>query len=301
MKQDIRDIFFDNIRKKFLKNKKYYILTNDADVYSLQKIKKNKRFIDAGVAEQNLVNIASGIARSGCSPIIYGFCTFLVFRCYEQLRINIASYKLNCKVVGIGPGFSFSYDGPTHHGTQDAFMMYLIPEFEVINIADNNLANVISKNIEKFKGPTYFRLDKGILNHNGKIKYNLDKGFEFTYKKNKNKTLVISSGYTNKLANEYALENESFDVLNLFRLKNFNKKKFIKNIKSYKKIVVYDESSNFGGISPIINDIILKSNIKVAVKHVNSLDKQIFRYALNRYHFLNFSGISKSNFLKTLK
>ena len=59
---DIRDIFFENIKKFFLK-KDFYILTNDADVFSLQQIKKHKRFIDAGVCEQNLINIASGLAR----------------------------------------------------------------------------------------------------------------------------------------------------------------------------------------------------------------------------------------------
>ena len=60
---DIRDIFFENIKKIFLKKKDFYILTNDADVFSLQQIKKHKRFIDAGVCEQNLINIASGLAR----------------------------------------------------------------------------------------------------------------------------------------------------------------------------------------------------------------------------------------------
>ena len=60
---DIRDIFFDNIKKIFLNNKNFYILTNDADVFALQKIKKHKRFIDAGVCEQNLINIASGLAK----------------------------------------------------------------------------------------------------------------------------------------------------------------------------------------------------------------------------------------------
>ena len=55
---DVRDIFFDNIKKKFLKNKKYFILTNDADVFFFFSLRKNKRFIDAGVAEQNLINIS---------------------------------------------------------------------------------------------------------------------------------------------------------------------------------------------------------------------------------------------------
>ena len=104
---DIRDIFFENIKRKFLNNKNYFILTNDADVFSLKSLRKNKRFIDAGVAEQNLINVASGLAKNKKKPIVYGFCTFLTFRCYEQLRFSVASNSLDVKIIGVGPGFSF--------------------------------------------------------------------------------------------------------------------------------------------------------------------------------------------------
>ena len=89
---------------------------------------------------------------------------------------------MNVKIIGIGPGFSFPYDGPTHHGTQDIYLLYLIPEFEIYNISDNNLANEFSNKINKFKGPTYIRIDKGNLNYNQNIKYNLDKGYEIIFK-----------------------------------------------------------------------------------------------------------------------
>ena len=79
---DVRDIFFENIKKNFLKNKKNFILTNDADVFALKKVRKNKRFIDSGVAEQNLINISAGLAKYNNLPLIYGFCSFLTFRCY---------------------------------------------------------------------------------------------------------------------------------------------------------------------------------------------------------------------------
>ena len=86
---------------------------------------------------------------------MFGFCTFLTFRCYEQLKFNIGSHNQNVKVVGIGPGYSFSYDGPTHHGIQDICLMNLIPEFEVINISDNNLCNVVSKSLKNKRSFLY--------------------------------------------------------------------------------------------------------------------------------------------------
>ena len=257
-KRDIRDIFFNNIKKKFKSNKNYYILTNDADVHALRSIKNNKRFIDVGVAEQNLINVASGLCYNKGQSLVYGFWTFLTFRCYEQIKFNIGSHNLNCKIVGIGPGFSFSYDGPTHHGTQDLYLMYLIPEMQIINISDNNLANIVSKNINKFPGPTYIRIDKGNLNYNSKVKYNLYDGFNLVFKNKKIKTLIITSGYFCKLAIEEAENQNDIDVLNLFKFKNINEIKLIKIIKKYKKIIIYDESSYSGGFSVIILSLLKK-------------------------------------------
>ena len=171
--KDIRDIFFSSIAKFFKKDKKLKILTNDADVFALQKLRGHKRFIDVGVAEQNLINISAGLSKNNFKSIVYGFCTFLTFRCYEQIRFNIASMKANVKIVGIGPGFSFPNDGPTHHGIHDLFIMHLIPEMEIINIGDNSLANIVGKKLFQIKNPTYVRIDKGNLELNKKIKYNL--------------------------------------------------------------------------------------------------------------------------------
>ena len=246
IQRDIRDIFFNNIKKSFLSDKSFYILTNDADVHALRSIKKNNRFIDVGVAEQNLINVASGLCSNNGKSLVYGFCTFLTFRCYEQIKFNLASHKMNCKIVGIGPGYSFPYDGPTHHGVQDLFLMYLIPEMEVFNIADNNLSNHISKNINRINGPTYIRLDKGNMNYNNRIKYNIFDGFNIVFKNFKQKTLIISSGYMCNLALNEAKNTNDVSVLNLFKFKNINEKKLLKIIKNYQKLIIYDECTYWG-------------------------------------------------------
>ena len=298
--EDVRDVFFNNIKKIFIKNNKNFILTNDADVFALKSLRANKRFIDAGVAEQNLINIAAGLAKFGKLPLIYGFCTFLTFRCYEQIRFNIASHNLDIKIIGIGPGFSFSYDGPTHHGTQDIYLIYLIPEFEIFNISDNNLANEISKNINQIKGPAYIRLDKGKLDYNENIKYNLKKGFEIILKKKNKDTLIITTGIFCKISIELAVNKKKISVLNLFRFKNFNKKNFIQEIKKYNKIIIYDENSESGGIVPIINSIFIKNKINSKLKILTSPDKQIFSYYQDRNLFIRKQGICKYSLEKLI-
>lgn len=297
MKKDIRDIFFENIKNQFLKDKKMYILTNDADVYSLQSIKTNKRFIDAGVAEQNLVNMAAGLGANNKKTLVYGFCTFLTFRCYEQLKFNIASHNANCKIIGVGPGFSFSNDGPTHHGIQDIQLFNLIPEFEIINISDNNLANIVSKNLFKIKGPVYVRLEKGVQNYNSNIIYNLNEGFQFTKKYKTSKKIIITTGYFCKIANEVS-DKKKIDVLNLFRLKNFNHKKFISICFKYDEIVVYDENTEFGGILPIILNIFSKKKVNAKITTLCIKDKQYFIYSDSREKILFKLKIDKKSLEK---
>ena len=298
---DVRDIFFNNIKKKFLKNKKFYILTNDADVFSLKSLRRNKRFIDAGVAEQNLINIAAGIAKNNNLPLVYGFCTFLTFRCYEQLRFNIGSHNLNVKIVGIGPGYSFSYDGPTHHGTQDSYLMYLIPEFEILNISDNNLANLISKNIEKIKGPTYIRLDKGNLEYNSKINYNIEKGFALIHSANNKKILIITTGYFCKLAKNVSSRFQNVSVLNLFKFKNFDKKNFLNMVKKYKKIIIYDENSKYGGIVSILSNLFIERKVNLNIKILASKDNQSFFYSQNRNDMLKKLKINEEKLIEIIK
>tara|TARA_B100000959_G_C14876361_1_gene580590 strand:+ start:149 stop:1066 length:918 start_codon:yes stop_codon:yes gene_type:complete len=300
-KQDIRDIFFDNIKSIFLKNKNFYICTNDADVFSLNKIKQKKRFINVGVAEQNLINISAGLASQKKIPLIFGFCTFLTFRCYEQIKFNISSHNLNCKIVGIGPGFSFPYDGPTHHGIQDLYLMYLIPEMEVINISDNNLADKISKNILKINGPVYIRLDKGVSNFNEKVSYNLKKGFEYTCLKKGNKKLILSTGTIIKTANEVSKHSKECDVINFFRYKNFDRALLKKIFKKYKKIIVFDENTYNGGISPIVNDMIININFRGKIKYLTLPDKQIFLYDTNRTKLLEKFKLDFYNLHKLVK
>lgn len=283
--KDIRDIFFKNINNYFKIDRDLYILTNDADVFALKDIKKNKRFIDVGVCEQNLINIAAGLASKKKKVVIFGFCNFLIHRAYEQIKINVGSMKLPVKIIGIGPGLSFPYDGPTHHATQDISCVYNIPEFEIFNISEPNLAYYVSKNLFKIKRPIYIRLDKGIFPPF--LYNNFNDGFNFTNKK-ENKLLIISSGYFTHLANSLLKKNEfSFDLLNIFKLRDINKKKFLTSLKLYKQIIIYDENTYEGGISPMILKILIENqlNQKIYLKLLKS--DQIFLYSQERDVLIN--------------
>ena len=178
--------------------------------------------------------------------------------------------------------------------------MYLIPEFEIINISDNNLANLVSKNINKIKGPAYIRIDKGIMNFNENIKYNIKKGFALTHKAKIKKNIILSTGYFCKIANEVAIKRKDVSVINLFRFKKFNKISFIKELKKYKKIILFDENSKFGGIAPIILNMINDFSLKIRIDIIASKDEQIFKYSKSRDEFMEMLNLNKKNLQKLL-
>ena len=229
------------------------------------------------------------------------FCNFVTFRCYEQLKFNVGSHKCNTKIVGIGPGFSFSNDGPTHHGIQDIYSMYLIPEFEIYNISDGELAYLLGSKIDRLNGPCYLRLDKGTLNFEKKIGYSLKKGFEYIYKSKSKKILIITTGYFCFNAHEVSKKFKHVSVLNFFRLKNFNQLKLLKEIKKYDKVIIYDENTFSGGISPIISNFLAERKIMIKIYFLVCQNIQLFKYSQKREVIIDKLGLSSKQLQKKIE
>ena len=107
---DIRDAFFDEIYDIASKDKNVIFITADADAFSLRRYKRDfpEQFINVGVAEQNMVLIAAGLALSGKKVFVYSIIPFITMRCYEHIKANICSMDLDVTIIGCGAGLSFS-------------------------------------------------------------------------------------------------------------------------------------------------------------------------------------------------
>lgn len=118
------------------------------------------RFLNVGVAEQNMAGIATGMARDGLVPFIYSIATFATMRCYEQLRNGAALHGLPVRVVGVGGGFSYGHAGPTHYAVEDLAILRAQPSVAVIAPADAAQARAALRATAGHPGPVYFRVDK---------------------------------------------------------------------------------------------------------------------------------------------
>jgi transketolase len=118
------------------------------------------RFFNVGVAEQNMVGIATGLADAGYIPYVYSIATFATLRPYEFIRNGPVHQRLPVRVVGVGGGFDYGTNGPSHHALEDLAVMRVQPGMTVIAPGDFEQARTAVHAAHALPGPVYFRLGK---------------------------------------------------------------------------------------------------------------------------------------------
>ena len=153
-----RDAFFDALYEKAINDKRIIVLTADCGAPALDRWQENipDQFINVGIAEQNMVAVAMGLALSGKRPYCYAIIPFLTGRAYDQIRIA-CMMNLPIVFVGLGAGYSYDDSGPTHHGIDDIGLMRMLPNMEIISIPAWGWAELHATIVDN---PRYIRLDR---------------------------------------------------------------------------------------------------------------------------------------------
>ena len=283
-KTDYRNAFFDEMFEQAKKSKDLIFLTGDISAHSLPKFQKKfpTRFYNLGVAEQNMITVATGLAMNKKKVFVFSMIPFLTMRCFEHIKIDICSHNLPVVLIGIGSGLSYDTDGHSAQAIFDIGVMRMLPEMEIYNPSDSISTKNICKIVSKSKKPAYIRLDKSQqlpLYKEGET-FNSD----FKVFKNKGKDCIISTGIMThtslKVKDELKRLNFRIDVIDLIKIKPLKENIFINLLKKYKKIFVIDESTFSGGISSVISEITAKNNFK----------KQINFYCLKNTQDVGFYG-----------
>ncbi len=152
---DLRDAYFKSLYDRISQDKKVIVLTADHGALWLSKIAQDfpKQYLNVGIQEQNMVNVAHGLALCGKLPVCYTINSFFM-RAYEQIT-HVCKANLPVTFVGVGAGYTYSTDGPTHHGVTDMGPMMQL--MRVWNCTDE----VISREAAFEDGPIYIRIGRG--------------------------------------------------------------------------------------------------------------------------------------------
>ena len=303
----MRDVLIEEIYKKMSQNDRVFFLSADFGAPALDKLRKDfsDRFINVGIAEQNLINVATGLALENYIVYAYAIAPFLTMRAYEQIRLNLSVSSqikpVNVNLIGVGAGVSYDVAGPTHHCLEDLTLMRLLPNMTVFSPSDWKLVeNFIDYSIDK-KMPKYLRLDgkpvPGIYENINDL--NIEKGFYELLKGEK--ICLVSTGYLTHRALAVANELGNVGVVDVFLLKPLNEELLFDCIKKYDYIITIEEGFiNSGGLDSLVSKILYDHNSSIKLKRMGFKDKYVFDLGKRDYlHELN--NLDEKSIIKTIK
>jgi transketolase len=158
----MRDAFLGSLIELAEKDDRVALLTGDLGFGVVEKFETKfpGRFWNCGVAEQSMIGIAAGLAKSGMLPFVYSIANFPTFRCLEQIRNDICYHNLPVTIVSVGAGLGYGTLGYTHHGIEDIAAMRSLPNISIYSPSDPNDVNHALARISNNPSPTYLRLGK---------------------------------------------------------------------------------------------------------------------------------------------
>ena len=158
----MRNAFIDELTLLAENNEKIFLIVGDLGFGVIENFEQRfpKQFLNAGVAEQNMMGMAAGLASAGYQVFVYSIANFPVFRCLEQIRNDICYQELNVSIVSIGAGLSYGTLGYSHHAIDDIGVMRALPGMTIFSPADPIETRLALSASIDIKTPKYFRLGK---------------------------------------------------------------------------------------------------------------------------------------------
>jgi len=155
-------MFVNCLIEQARKDDRVFLITPDMGFSVLEKFRDEfpDRFLNVGIAEQNAVGVAAGLALSGKVVYVYSIIPFITMRCFEQVRMDVAYMRTNVRLVGVGAGFSYGPAGASHHAIEDIAIMRALPNMTVCCPGDPVETRELVRRSFYHEGPMYFRLAK---------------------------------------------------------------------------------------------------------------------------------------------
>jgi len=158
----VRTTFAKTLCELAHRDRRIWLLTGDLGYSVLEPFRQQfpDRFVNVGVAEQNMTGMAAGLALSGKIVFTYSIANFPVMRCLEQIRNDVCYHDANVKIVAVGGGLAYGAQGYTHHGVEDLAIMRVLPGMTVVAPGDPVETRLAVEAIAGHQGPCYLRLGK---------------------------------------------------------------------------------------------------------------------------------------------
>ena len=261
----MRNTFLKTLLEEAKKDERIWCVTADVGFSVLEPFSEKfpDRFLNVGIAEQNAVGIAAGLALNGKIPYVYSIIPFAVSRPYEQIKVDVAYMNTNVRIVGIGAGFSYGSAGATHHALDDIAIMRALPDMAVCCPGSLNETEALVRYSVRHRGAMYLRLGKS---GEPRYDYHVEFGKFSTVVDGTDFAIIttgtiLESGYA--LTEQYHKEGKSPLLLSAHTIKPLDTLKINELINSGMPIVTMEEHNLIGGLASAVSEVIAVSGKSV--------------------------------------
>lgn len=283
----MRDAFSNSLVALAKGDPNVLLLTGDHGYALFDEFRRecHNQYINAGIAEQNMVGMAAGLARAGYKPFVYGLAAFIPVRVVEQIKLDVAHDNLPVIFIGDGAGFVYSHLGTSHQSTEDIACTRAIPNLAIYSPADRFEVSACMNAAYSSALPSYIRLgksDRGDV-HKEKI-LNFSNSLLNVYQASNSKIAILTTGSMVKTA--LNLVGEGFisaSVWSVPTIKQVDIKQVSQICKSSDLIITIEEHSVLGGLGSLVAEI---SSLYAPVRVLRIGVQDCFSHYCGTYEYL---------------
>lgn len=216
------------------------------------------RYFNVGVAEQNMIGVAAGMAIEGYVPVTCSFAVFSPGRSWDQIRVSIASMNTNVKIVGSHVGLSVGENGASHQSLEDIATMRVLPNMVVLAPADYNQTIDATRAMIEYPGPVYMRFPRaGSVGFIKREKFEIGKAYK--YRNGKDISVFVSGIFTwdvMMVAERLSGEGVEVEVINVSTIKPLDQRTILESVRKTKLAVSIEDHQIIGGVGGAIAELL---------------------------------------------
>lgn len=282
----MRTAFSDALVAEAKKNPKILLLTGDHGYALFDAFRREcpGQYINCGIAEQNMVGVAAGLARAGFRPVVYGLAAFVPVRVLEQIKIDICYENLTVLLIGDGAGFVYSHLGSSHQSMEDIACTRAIPSLKVLSPADRFEMTAAMELAFDQQGPVYLRMgksDRGDV-HAGPVR--IGNGELLPVRAGRGRCAIIATGAMLKTAVEIKGCGADLEIWSAPSIKPLDVLCLQKLCNRVDGLIVIEEHSMQGGLGGAIAELVTQFIRPIPVCRIGVED--VFSARCGSYEYL---------------
>ncbi|MCC6141059.1 MAG: 1-deoxy-D-xylulose-5-phosphate synthase [Nitrospira sp.] len=280
----MRDRYFNELYKIFERDPQAIFITADNGAPTLDQFARDfpDRFINVGIAEQQLIGMACGMAFEGKKVYVYAIAPFVSLRCYEQVKLDVCAMNLPIVLIGVGAGYAYDIMGPSHHTVEDISIMRALPNLKVYSMADGSSAAELAQVVHQDSSPQYIRFDRaGIPEVYASRPIAIEDGL--TQLRQGKDVCIIATGVMVHTALAAAdilrqTSNLNVGVIDAFRIKPMNAELLKQYLHNVDRVVTLEEHLLAGGLGSAIAELLIDHDVRIPTMRIGQNDRFVFEY-----------------------